>query len=363
GMTQSMENAIRSLSAVAPVERRGRLGALEIIHVAAGAPKGAHGRTQLPVAAPVPQKAPPHPPPAPPGPLLPLGTIYLAFGADLPDESKQAVLDEYGLQLVAAEPNGFVTVRTTKPGTDSVEIAAKLQRDKRIATAEPDLLTTTRFHAFVRPTDELLPLEWHLENTGRHGGQTIGYKQGADARVIAAWRALGGLGSSDVVIGIIDDGFDLAHPDLSDKSVEPWDFDRNSEDVRPEPNLTSPDLGNWHGTACAGVAAGRAGGGQIVGAAPNAKMMPGRMRKHLCPTQDAEWCDHMTEKGAWIVSCSWGAEAAIYPLPDRIAHAIERCARQGRNGKGCVVVFAAGNTPVDINETGVSQNGLATHPD
>src|SRR5439155_3854704 len=52
-----------------------------------------------------------------------------------------------------------------------------------------------------------------------------------------------------------------------------------------------------------------------------------------------------------------------YPLPDRIAHAIARCARGGRNGKGCVVVFAAGNSGTDINNPPTSQNGLATHPD
>jgi len=363
GMARSMENAIRSVADVAPVERRGRLGAFEIVHVPASAPKVARARANLRAAAAIHQEVSVYHTSDDKVPFVPIGTIYLSFKPGLSDAEKQDVLDKHGLRLAASEPNGYITVRVASSGKDAVEIAAKLLRDKRIASAEPDLVTTHRFHAFVRPTDELLPLQWHLENTGMHGGQSIGYLQGADARVVAAWKALDGLGSSDVVIGIIDDGFDLAHPDLADKAVNPWDFDRGSDDVRPEPNLSSPDAGNWHGTACAGVALGKAGGGQVVGAAPNARLLPVRMSQHLSPDQVAQWFDHMTNKGAWIVSCSWGAEGKVYPLPDRIAHAIERCARGGRNGKGCVVVFAAGNTPVDINAPPATQNGLATHPD
>jgi subtilisin family serine protease len=166
-----------------------------------------------------------------------------------------------------------------------------------------------------------------------------------------------------VVVGVIDDGFDLSHPDLANKAVSPWDFDRNSADVRPAPDLTSPDNGNWHGTACAAVAVGNVGGGQIVGAAPNARLMPIRMNESLWPSLVAQWFDHMTDEGAWVVSCSWGAEAEVYPLPDRIAHAITRCAKEGRNGRGCVVLFAAGNSGSDIDDPPRSQNGLAAHSD
>ena len=151
-------------------------------------------------------------------------------------------------------------MRVTQPGIDSVEVAAKLQREKSIVVAEPDLATPARTSSFVIPTDQLFPLEWHLENTGMNGAESLGFKQGADSRVVAAWKALDGLGSSDIVVGIIDDGFDLAPSGPRNKAVFPWDFDRNSADVHPEPDLTSPNGGNWHGTACAGVAVGKARG-------------------------------------------------------------------------------------------------------
>jgi hypothetical protein len=194
-------------------------------------------------------------------------------------------------------------------------------------------------------------------------GSGNGLKTGADARVLAAWKLLDGFGSDQVVVGVIDDGFDLDHPDLANKAVAPWDFERNSADVHPAPDLASPDNGNWHGTACAAVAVGNVGGGQIVGAAPAARLLPVRMNESLWPCLVAQWFDYMTDQGAWVVSCSWGAEAEVYPLPERIAQAIARCTREGRNGKGCVVLFAAGNSASDIDDPPRSQNGLAAHPD
>jgi len=363
GMAQSMENAIRTIAADAPVERRGRLGEFEVVHIQAPPEKMSRARTNLRAAASVHQAVAVYHTSKDNVPFIPVGTIYLSFKPGQSDEVKQGVLGKYALELVASEPNGYLTVRVSASGTDAVEVAAKLQREPSVAVAEPDLLTTKRLRNFVRPADELLPRQWHLENTGMHGGQSVGFKQGADARVVAAWKALDGLGSSDVVVGIIDDGFDLNHPDLADKAVVPWDFERNSSDVHPEPNPTSPSQGNWHGTCCAGVAVGKVGGGQIVGAAPNARLLPVRMNDSLSPVLVAKWFDYMTDSGAWVVSCSWGAEADVYPLPERIANAIARCAKDGRTGKGCVVVFAAGNSGKDVNDPPRSQNGFATHPD
>nr|WP_249812167.1 S8 family serine peptidase [Bradyrhizobium sp. 173] len=204
--------------------------------------------------------------------------------------------------------------------------------------------------------------QWYLENTGHNAGDGGGLKAGADARVVAAWRLLQGLGSSDVLIGIIDDGFDLGHPDLAGRSLHAWDFMRNSADVAPEPNLTSPQSGNWHGTACAGVAIGAAGAGKIVGAAPGCSWMPVRW-SNLEPIEITKWFDYVRENSASIVSCSWSARATNYPLSTRVAKAIDRCAIEGRGGKGCVIVFAAGNESRDVNNPdGGSVNGFAIHP-
>lgn len=87
-----------------------------------------------------------------------------------------------------------------------------------------------------------------------------------------------------------------------------------------------------------------------------------------------EWA---VDRGASIISCSWGPSAVNYPLSLRQRAALTRAATEGRNGKGCVIVFAAGNAnrPTNgvINESGWQNNaisgnttwfgGFTVHPD
>ena len=296
-------------------------------------------------------------------PFVPQGTIYLVFNDGIEDSEKQRIIDENSLALVESEADGALTVRTTTPNRDAIAVSAELQSQAIVKLAEPDLITPGELKNFPFPHDALLNRQWHLENLGSHNGRTLGYKAGADARVIAAWQKLDGLGSPNVIVGIIDDGFDLSHPDLAGKAIHPWDFTRNANDVAPEPNLDNQHLGDWHGTACAGVAVAQAGHGKVIGAAPNAQLIPVRWGPDLEPRGVARWFDHMTNSGAWVLSCSWGATAAVYPLPTRISAAITRCAELGRSGKGCVVLFAAGNDNRDIFDRPRSLDGFAVHPD
>jgi subtilisin family serine protease len=227
------------------------------------------------------------------------------------------------------------------------------------------------------PLDALTDRQWHLRNTGRLEGSPLNLKPGADARVVAAWQATRSFGSRDCIVAVIDDGFDLAHDDLGGpgKIVAPWDFTRRSPDVRPEFNEQYPRfepgpgvwVGDWHGTACAGVAIGAQNGRGILGAAPNARLMPIRWGVSLADAEVEAWFDYVTAQGAWVVSCSWSAAARNYPLSTRKAAAIARCAREGRGGRGAVICFAAGNEDRDIDDpqdpAGASVNGFATHPD
>jgi subtilisin family serine protease len=189
----------------------------------------------------------------------------------------------------------------------------------------------------------------------------MGFKKGADARVVSAWIAGQSVGSPQVIVAVIDDGFDLSHPDLSGpgKFVHAWDFTRNSASPLPDPKSE-----DWHGTACAGVAVGRAGGGGILGAAPGSSLMPVRWGPNLSDSQIENWFGYVTQRGAWVVSCSWGAAAEFFPLSTRAKRALSKCARDGRSGKGAVLIFAAGNSNHDINDPGRGTlDGFAVHPD
>ena len=293
-------------------------------------------------------------------PFVPTGTMYIEFDPAASDEEKQSILDGQKLELLEARDDCAYLCKTTSASHNPLKVAAALQQQARVLVAEPELATMGKVKSMALPTDSLLREQWHLRNTGRHRGTSVGFKKGADARVIDAWRATESLGSPQLTVAVIDDGFDLSHPDLAEPGsvVAPWDFTRNTSDPSPD-----HEAGDWHGTACAGVAVGRVGGGQIVGAAPAVKLMPVRWGPNLADTQVEAWFEYVMSRGADVVSCSWGAAAAFFPLSTRVKKAITRCATKGRGGKGCVIVFAAGNSDHDINapEEG-SLDGFAIHP-
>ena len=293
-------------------------------------------------------------------PFIPTGTIYLEFNGGVSEASKREIIDKHGLDLIAIKEDGSVRANSRSPRRDSVLVAAELQREPAIRVAEPNLATEGELKQFSIPPDVRLKDQWHLQNGGNSEKKL---KAGADARVVAAWRKMQSFGRPEITLGIIDDGFDLAHPDLSSRVRHAWDFARGSSDVRPVPSLVSPTSGNWHGTACAGIAVGGVGGGEIVGAAAGCSWIPVRWKPNLDPDEVAKWFDYVREKGASVVSCSWSALARKYPLPTPIANAISRCAREGRDGKGMIVVFAAGNEARDIDRPDEdSVNGYATDP-
>ena len=295
-------------------------------------------------------------------PFVPTGSLYIEFKPELDDAERQALLSDYKLQILEARDEGKVVIaRTTAASPNPVKVAASMQASGKVDICEPDLATPGRVMAFAFPTDELLADQWHLRNVGHHRGTTMGFRRGADARIVSAWERAGTVGSPKVVVAVIDDGFDLSHPDLAapEKVVHPRDFTRNTNN--PSPDARAQD---WHGTACAGVAVGATGYGGIVGAAPGATLMPVRWGPNLSGAQIEAWFNYVRESGAWIVSCSWGASADVFVVPIQAQRAIERCAREGRAGKGTVIVFAAGNEDRDINDPGGSSiAGFAVLPD
>ncbi|MER9300743.1 S8 family serine peptidase [Mesorhizobium sp. M0621] len=356
GRTMSFENEVRSLEARGRGALRGRVAGFDIVELPSSPARHKSAREDLGRMMSMDRQTAVYHTSDDLVPFVPMGTIYLSFAEGVAQEDADGVLRRHSLTVLKAERDGYFTVRAP---TDPVELCVKLQAEPAVAVAEPDLATPMQPAQFLLPGDQLLGELWHLRNIGKHGGNTLGYKAGADARVVDAWAALGGLGARNVIIGIIDDGFDLAHPDLRDKAVLPWNFVTNSPDVTPGVPVNGND--DWHGTACAGVAAGMSGAGDMIGVAPNARIMPVRMGVDVEPEPLAKMFEYMAMSGAWVVNCSWGPRAAKYALGDRLFNAITFCAKQGRGGLGTLVLFAAGNSNTSINDQ-FHHNGLATHP-
>lgn len=133
-----------------------------------------------------------------------------------------------------------------------MRVASELQGAAQVRVAEPNLATPGSLSGFVLPVAEpLLTLQWHLRNTGTVKGSPIGLKEGADARVLDAWMLGQTLGSPETIVAVIDDGFDLSHPDLSGSSkvVAPWDFTRNTSALAPNSIPTTHTSNTARGTA------------------------------------------------------------------------------------------------------------------
>jgi subtilisin family serine protease len=166
---------------------------------------------------------------------------------------------------------------------------------------------------------------------------------------------------------------DINHPDFQGpgKLVAPRDFREN--DFLPLPGEAEDN----HGTSCAGVAVAEETGTGAVGVAPGCALMPIRTTGFLDDESIEQLFDWAVRNGASVISCSWGPSAVYFPLSLRQRAALTRAATRGRNGKGCVIVFAAGNanrpTNGKVNERGWQNNvlkgptewlgGFATHPD
>ena len=206
------------------------------------------------------------------------------------------------------------------------------------------------------PDDTLYRKQWHLNNPGN----AVGLAEGADVKAEGAWEFT--RGSRDVVVCVMDDGFDLDHPDFDapGKIVDPRDF--GQVDFDPSPGLEDDN----HGTACAGVAVAEENGSGVVGLAPRCAFMPVRTSRWISDESIKKLFQYAIDQAADVISCSWSAGAWDFPLSAKMHGIIKKAATQGRvNGKGCVILFAAGNEdrPLDGEKDGrVSHQGFALHP-
>ncbi len=291
--------------------------------------------------------------------VIPTGKITLQFKANIDKKSREQILAEFGLEILEDLdyiPHGYTVQLTAVSKENPLKMAAHLQQRKEIVTAEPDLAFQIAFQA--EPSDNLYREQWHLKNRGNK----IGLAAGADVSAEGAWKYT--KGSQDVVVCVMDDGFDLKHPDfnIQGKIVAPRDFGQNDLDPNPVANDDN------HGTSCAGVAVAEENGTGVVGLAPRCAFMPVRTSGWIGDQYITELFQYAIDNYADVISCSWAASTWNFPLSTKMQGIIHKAATKGRrNGKGCVILFAAGNEnrPLKGNaENGkISHQGFALHPD
>ena len=242
----------------------------------------------------------------------------------------------------------------------SVQEAVKLyDKSPNLAYAEPDYI----LYPTATPRDPYYKNMDNLNNTGQTGGTPD-----ADIDAPEAWNAT--TGSASTIVGVIDTGVDVNHPDLKNNiwtnpgesgtdalgqnkatngvdddnngyvdDVHGWDFVHNDNSV-----YDSAD-GDQHGTHVSGTIAAQGNNGVgVTGVNWHAKIMP---LKFIAPgggyTSDAEAAIHYAiDNGVKITNNSWGGRSYSQSLRDAITAA---------QNAGVLFVAAAGNEGTNNDST------------
>ncbi|HEX7121634.1 MAG TPA: S8 family serine peptidase [Gemmatimonadaceae bacterium] len=163
-----------------------------------------------------------------------------------------------------------------------------------------------------------------------------------------AWTQTRGDG---VVVAVVDEGIEVDHhPEFDGRVLPGW-------------QSTGRDRAGWHphGTKVAGLAV--AGGMHVMGMAPHALLLPVNVPALAHGVGDRSEADGIrwaVDHGADVICCAWAPprhDPRGGRLPERTRDALNHALTAGRGGKGCVVVFAAGNEGCDLDH-----NGYAAHP-
>ena len=276
--------------------------------------------------------------------------IIVTFSVGTSAESIKLLTKKYKLnKMDEYADDQLICVFAQQPGNwdNPIEVANKMENEKGVEIAEPNLVhRLVNTATLARPVDKYFRRQWQLETDHRPN-----VSPNADVNAREAWNRLNGGGDPNVVIAVVDFGFDLKHPDLKNKLVninlDRFDFvDREGGRKFPKPQSPDED----HGTSCAGIALAEKNGAGVVGIAFGCRLLP-----VCCPDspKTSELCRIFLaiRDKADVISCSFAPEFGTTAITLTLENLIEKIAKsEGRRRKGCVICFAAGNGNLPLDE-------------
>ncbi len=249
-------------------------------------------------------------------------------------EAGQSLARAQGLSLIErpAYAPDWMIVRASDAFA-ALDAMVNLRADGLIA----DVLLAKQQFRRALPNDPLVTQQWHLKRSGTAVA-------GTDVNVETAWNypSATGIRGTGVRVGVVDDGLQTAHPDLSANVDTTNDKDWNGGDADP-----NPSTGDDHGTSCAGNVAARGNNGiGVSGTAPNATLVGMRLiAASVTDAQEAEAMSYLPDLIP-IKTNSWGpsdtGNVLEEPGPLTIA-ALKSATTSGRAGKGTIFLWAGGN--------------------
>ena len=240
----------------------------------------------------------------------------------------------------------------------------KLIGGERFLEVSPAAVAKAAKAASTMPfNDPLLNEQWHYNNDGHIAGTKVG----ADANVFKAWET-GVTGSKDVLVAIIDGGFQVDHPDLKDNV---W---INTAELNGKPGVDDDGDGyvddiygynfvinssninaHSHGTHVAGTVGATNNNGIGVCGVAGGSDGKGGVKMMVCQVFDSRASSsavadfgaalvYAADRGASIAQCSWGASVAG-DEDKSVTEAVDYFTKNGGGDKmnGGLCIFAAGN--------------------
>ncbi len=271
--------------------------------------------------------------------VLPTDTVIVRFDDTVDHKTALETMSAFGLEQPVESPYRPLQFRARCPeSVDPLAVADALYGQPGVKFCHPDLFQEKR-QLYV-PNDPLFTYQWNLNNTGQDGALP-----GADIRAEQAWDIT--QGTVATTVAVVDSGIMWDHEDLIGNYVLGTNFENGTSDP-------SPDPGDYHGTACAGIAVGKGNNGKgISGVCPQC----GFVAVHYggLTSNDADMFYWQNTAGVDVSSNSWSYSSGV--VPDVVYDAITYVTTNGRDGKGMIVAVAAGNEYGSILST-----SMAAHP-
>jgi subtilisin family serine protease len=253
-----------------------------------------------------------------------------------------AMVKPYNLEVIRQipySPNAFVLMANAPASYKLLDHINELAENEGVEYAEPNLVSTAI--VFFTPNDFLFSSQPHH--------QVINSE--------CAWDIA--RGNQDIIVAVVDSGCDFDHPEFVNDSSLGWDKVYEQFDFG---NMSTDPTGGTHGTKSCGIATANADNSEgVAGVAPGCRLMPIRWPSGT----EEEWADMYVwiagfdpgstdpdfpdpiNPGADVISNSIGVKDN--PISSVMRDAFDYITDHGRDGKGCVILFAAGNDDQDLS--------------
>lgn len=262
--------------------------------------------------------------------------VKLKAASDLA-ELKQFAAEHNAMVLYGDEADLWYTLTCTSASEmNALELANKAYESGRFAATDIEFVDDIQFTSAPSYNDINYSIQWNI--TGEYGIN------------LDATHSIT-TGSDNITVAVIDNGFILNHPDMPIDAALSWDA--NSQTSPARQYYYNNASANNHGIGVAGIIGAAPNNDKgIAGIAPGVKLMAISARIEMRDSTDLtalnalkEAIYYAEEHNADVINNSWSTRIKHQLLDD----AIESSLLYGRNGNGCVVVFASGNDSTNVS--------------